>query len=1034
MVFCYFYKILSFITLTLSKVKNLCYRKKIMKTHLSLLQTYLLLNIAIIITFIFLLPYQVIGATCEPHLRNQTKESRDTQEIALILAAIRTFINGEASSKIEFIEFSARDLAAASIVRITTKESILNENEKGRVRYDQISNNQNDGNNLTGGTFFRTLRQTGLFPAFSQRAFELYKVLIPSRQGVEKTKTEISFERDGETLLTVEVMPSGGLVFSLKDSFYNNISNFLDSIKWEAIADKPAEDLLRSAAEMRYEETRFRRDTEERRNFENERTSPEHHLLALINDPNYRFSDVFSRLGSPGFMRRIGERTFGRLSNRFSAQKRIQRALYEKIQEARPEERRNGVRSDEDPSNVQRMFTQHRNTEQQTTESSLRERAIPHTNNLNKNEGMTYILTEGLKQNIRDLVAEISHRGVIDIFGEPNSGRRTLAKDILPDLINATRDPSHRHHDLALELIPENLRNISIHELQDIHAGTQFRGTDSAKFDELKEGLLSSKGKAILLVTDLSILMRNTNTNENKGDTAATTSLLTSLQEPIREGRMTLVIITNRTQQTQLTDNIFNNRRRIDMPTLERQELLEYIQPLAENRNTLSDGQKLFTPEQLTILTDRTIYIADNYPTLTKQPGLTGARKVLDAVFDNAKKDEVRQLNSDTDILSYIDQIASYKFTNGVMGIGKHRQEELTISKIEESILKEFVPTNPGILQRIIQKIIHPVNISLNGPLIQVFLGPPGTGKTTLLHQLALAFGIEVIVIEGAKIQTAEDIIGTHPESLASKIRAAKGLALIYINEANLINKSFFTQGSPLSTHFEGVFQEGVFTDVNGYKVYTKHHHFFLDMNLSLENVKTFNEWKTEHPNATQLQINVQLASLVQSELGARQAYMSRALDQENMHVFEHLNVAGMTQVITIRVNHIKDELLEQGLDINFERTAIKLLAEYAVEIKGVEENALANYMDYGARPILARINTIINVLNANLTESIRDPRTRLDTEIHILASESGQLSIEFRMPDGTIMRGQYDLDEGLFSFESESSPNTRFNFFNRNG
>ena len=1046
-----------------------------MKINLSfLLQVYFFSIAGIIMLLIALLPHYVVGAVCfkdSPYEKIHTEEMADISHIAALLARISHNTSGK-------IEVNYKHLTAASIAKV-----------------EVIRDGQTEVLELNNGTLPQVLKDKKLLKLFSDKVFETYDIWGPGLSPYKLTNNKRSAEKDGEPFFTMEVMPEGGILFKLGEK----ASRLFDlDINWGNVYwTDGAEILLRSSEEAAHQESTYRQQKENRPPFKNVFIGPEHTLLALATRRSSEtftndFQDLFtSELApKPTIMRGVREVILGFFFNSFSARARelkeieiIEKELYEGISNVRdPERRNNGVDTREYPSNRERPKFFNSKKEQDTiSERDIlhSERAIPHTNNLNKNKknkGMPYILTEGLKQNIRDLVAAINNGGIIDIFGEPNSGRRTLAKDILPDLINATHDSSHRHHKLALELIPENLRNISIHEAQDVHVRTEYRGSDSTKFDDISKGLVSFEGRAVLLVTDLSVLLKNTNTSENKADLP--TSLINSLQEPIREGRITLIIVTNKTQQTQLelAKDIFDNRRRVDIPTLGRQEILEYLQPLAENRNnlTLNDEKKLFTPEQLEILVNEAINIADRYPTLTKQPGLTGAKKVLEAVFDNAKTDEVKQLEDKNDLLFYIGRIVSHKFANGVMDIGKYTQENASVLKVIEEVVKEFVPGKPEMLEKIIRNIIHPVNIPENGPIIEIFLGPPGTGKTTLIHQLALALGMEIIMIEGSKIETAEDIKGSGPESLASKIRAAKGPALIYINEANLLPKAIFTpETSSLSTQFEGVFEKGVFTDVNGYEVYTKHHHFFLDMNLNAENAGKFNTWRAQYPSATSLQINVQLASLVQSELGARTAYMSRAINQQNIHSFEHLDTITMAKIITIRVDHIKNELLEQGLNIHFERSAIELLAEYAIEIKGVEDAAATNYRDYGARPILARINTIINVLNANLIELIRDERTRIDTEIdrpltltesimdnrtrvgteiHISASESGQLSTEFRMPDKTIRRGQYDLDEGLFSFDTpierndqqsnieeqpapppeNEPPPPRFNFFRR--
>ena len=992
-----------------------------MKTNSSLLfQTYFLSITGVIVLFTTLLPNQVVGATCSSDLhwlKQQTEEARDANDIAARFAKIRRASDLESTGRTEIVEVTDRDLTLAYIAKV----EIVKGNET-EVIIDQ-----------TGGTLPQVLKNTGDFRVVSERAFKNYVKTITGYDIQEVTDIKIRVIKDGEVLLTVEVMQEGGVLFKfLNEDAYNSFN----SINWENVEwTNSAEALFKSAEEARNQESTYRQQEENNRSFENIFTSPEHILLALATrQRDERFSDfhnLFNNLTNrPTGMQRLGELTLGLVSNRFSAQTRrsreVTQALYRSTNNIRPEDRKNGVDKTEYPSNIERSaFFE---TEQQTTKTLPKERTVSNTTNLNEKVETDYTLTEGVKGRIQELVTAISHKGILEIFGEPFSGRRTIVS-ILADLVNATRDPSHRYHKEALELISESLRDISIHMLEgSIHAGTKYRGEDTEKFQNLVTELSSYEGRAILFTSDVNLLLRNTNTDSHQTATGAS-NLIGVLREPIKDEEIILIFITNRTQQTQVArEDMFLNRQTINIPTLTQQEILEYIKPLAENKNSVN-AEELFTPEQLTILIDRTIYIAQQYPTLTGV-GITGAKKLLNAVFDNTKIEDPQNIKNNTDVRYHVDRITSQVFANGVMDIGMYSQIQLEHSKIKEDIERSFIPPNQDMLNTFISRMIH--TTSRIAPHVEVLLGPPGTGKTTFAEALGSAFNREVVVIEGSKL-TVETIIGDGPTSIVSKIRAAKGPIIIYINEANLVVSSVFETNSPV-THLEKLLEKGEIIDIHGNKVYAQTHTFLLDMNLNDANAGKFNKWREENPKATTTEINTQLADLIKEELKARLAFMSRIINEENIHRFRHLDKEAMKKIITLKVEDKKDQLLEEtGLLIKFEKDAIELLAEHAISNEGMR--------DYGARPILNRIDLIINVLKAELTASLETARIPEDTEIQI-TENNGQLFITIKTREGIIVEGHYDLNEGGFfrlssnNQQPESSdneaPNARFNFFNR--
>ena len=819
-----------------------------MKTNLSFLfQIYLLLNAGVIIAFTLLLPNHAIGATCSAGdfhwLKQQTLEVKDANDVATRLAKIRS--NNSGVNEVELIEVTARDGAVAHIAKVEVVR-----NDQTEVVLDQ-----------TNDTFSQALKKLEVFKQFSKRAFKDYAQIMTNNVR-EISNTKIQITRNNEILFTVEVMQAGGILFTL----YENAYGSFNSINWRNVQwTQTAQDLFKSAEEIRNKEAEYRHE-DGNLSFVNQYTSPGHILLALAIKPNEgfsNFSDLFSsnsNLASQATgLQRFKEVTLGLFFNSFSAQTRrlneAEKTLYEIIQEIRPENQKNGIEKNEYPSNVQRPgFFEIE--QQQLAEKSItpKERTISNTTNLNEKVETDYALTKGVKEKIQELITAISHKGIIEIFGEPSSGRRTTV-GILTDLINAANDSNHPYHREALELIPENLRDLSIHRLEEsIYAETSLRGTDTEKFKQLEADLSSFGGKAILFTSDLNLLLRNTNTDSNQSSTSAS-NLIGTLREPLRDEKFILIFITNRTQQAQITrEDTFLSRQTINMPTLTQKEILEYIKPLADKKNTI-DRQQLFTPEQLTTLINRTVYIAQRYPALTGE-GITGAKRILNAVFDNTKPEDLRNVRNANDLHYHTDRIASQEFANGVMDIGTYFQTQLEPLKIKEDIEKSFIPPNPNILDTFISRMIH--TTSRTAPQVEILLGPPGTGKTTFAESLGLAFNREIVVIEGSKLDT-ETIIGDGPNSIVSKIRAAKGPIIIYINEANLVVSSYFQTNSPI-THLERLLEKGEIIDVHGNKVYAQTHTFLLDMNLSDSNVGTFTNWKEEKPDATTRDINRQIS------------------------------------------------------------------------------------------------------------------------------------------------------------------------------
>ena len=75
---------------------------------------------------------------------------------------------------------------------------------------------------------------------------------------------------------------------------------------------------------------------------------------------------------------------------------------------------------------------------------------------------------------------------------------------------------------------------------------------------------------------------------------------------------------------------------------------------------------------------------------------------------------------------------------------------------------------------------------------------------------------------------------------------------------------------------------------------------------------------------------------------------------------------------------------------------------------------------DYGARPILNRIDLIVNVLKAELRASLRNhPRAPENTKIQITSNSNENnrhLFITIEAEGKIIVEGHYDLNEGGFS------------------
>ena len=1042
-----------------------------MKIRSSLFHIYLLLNVGVIITFVLLLPYQAIGSECSYWKTDQTKELRDTQDIARFLAMTRTIISG---TSLTDVKFDYRDLALAQVARVITVRSFedlkdkegnlkdLNDNlfkgltgeNRAHVVHDQI-----------GGSIFRVLthsealQEKGFFRTFSQRALQLYTLYGGSglkfngREQLQPRElpTEISFERNGEELLRIELRQKGGVLFVLQEGFYNSVSNALDAINWRLIPDTSAENLLQFTADARLEEINFRRNrnNDNNQSFRYQRTTPEHLLLALVNDPNYRFSDVFSRLGEPSLMRRVGERTLGGFFNRYSAQARIRRSLYRHIREARPEDRKN-ENNDEDPSNITRVFTETRKIDQQETPST---RQIPFTERLTATEAAFYRLNQSDVNKTANALFDRNDSSNHVITGDVGSGRRTMLDQIADKLLDMAGGEAKRERvRVEVEKTEDNNENnnnrtrnpkievelLSFNSYRVLTEGeTRFVGVIPKNIGSFIEAIRSqldsdSNTRIILFIRDSSL---NTLLNLGKTDSDSGTQLQNDLVNLMRDysGRFKIIGYTEAREHNAFMESNLGRRnfQQLEKKTPTIEEVGYVIRFIVEKRVERSDNMSISSNEREMIIKG-ILHLYQAYSTY-RYTYFEHLEKNINQLFQEI---QARRENGDLTTISEgdLDIIISKEFLDNQpfrRYIGDPRFHDLEGAMRDIREAREVVgEADLAFLEWNLRDMmfssnknhVFPGDSSNRRPYsIRWWGGNPASGKSLITEVLAKWFSrnpnspTPYRHIDGNNTKERSKIIGEHnplrpnedsPVNRASLTRFVTNNpnATIYVNEAHRLPQE-------IKELIESILENGQIEDAKGRIVSFEQTHWIFDSN------PVNDPWSRNNNRGTE-----------DNRVESREQYMEWMRNHNDESFISRFN----DRRIQFKPQAERDGLIEQ--------------AAAMIERKGwiVEDNKVYEVIvdnNEGSR----LIRNHIEMLNAERQHQLvryADERGLLPTDLHTrLVVENNEVRIiveresQARTEIENTENQQSNIENQQPPTPSENEPSrVRFNFFNRNG
>lgn len=227
-----------------------------------------------------------------------------------------------------------------------------------------------------------------------------------------------------------------------------------------------------------------------------------------------------------------------------------------------------------------------------------------------------------------------------------------------------------------------------------------------------------------------------------------------------------------------------------------------------------------------------------------------------------------------------------------------------------------------------------------------LFLGPTGVGKTELAKSLAsILFNDQTAMIrldmsEYSEKHTVSRMLGSPPGyvgydeggQLTDAVRR-KPYTVILLDEIEKAHPDIWNT-------FLQILDDGHLTDAKGRKINFKNTVIIMTSNIGSDLIL---DSKTKHgpigfqSNETSHEESVHEQMMERLKESFKPEFLNR-LDE--ITIFHSLNEEEILQIVSLQINHIKDRLLKQHINLKIDETAKKLLA-----MKGYDPN-------FGARPL----------------------------------------------------------------------------------
>ncbi len=561
------------------------------------------------------------------------------------------------------------------------------------------------------------------------------------------------------------------------------------------------------------------------------------------------------------------------------------------------------------------------------------------------------------------------------LIGESGVGKTTIVGGLAQRIVDGR--------------VPPELRGKRVIELSasSLVAGTKYRGEFEERLLKVLEEAETS-GNIILFIDEMHLLIGTGRAADGSIDAAGI------LKPALAGGRLRCIGATT-PQEYRLIEKDAAMERRLRPVMVE--------EPSAEEALSILRGMRvLYEEHHHAVITDEAlqaaIHLSEQYLPNLRLPDK--ACSVLDEACSQARvfsvENEDEQEDNDdgneeefvppTITSAMIAEVISQRTGIPVHAPGREERDRLLSL---EARLKERVIGQDEAVKRVAQAIqvaragLKPRNRPSG---VFLFLGPTGVGKTELARALAAeVFGsdehlIRVDMSEYMEKHAVSRMIGAPPGyvgydqegQLTGKLRR-RPHCVVLLDEVEKAHPEVFDL-------FLQVFDAGRLTDAQGHTVDAQHAIWIMTSNVGTETLGR------SMPSGFRAAIKENMEEMRREQLleRLRQTFRPEFLNRiDDVVIFHPLNQQQIRAITNLQINDLAARLLEQGLVLHTDESAIELLCK-----EGFSSTQ-------GARPLRRAIERLLTVplslriLLANIPEN---------GEVYVSAAE-GKLEIDIRAP-----------------------------------
>lgn len=530
----------------------------------------------------------------------------------------------------------------------------------------------------------------------------------------------------------------------------------------------------------------------------------------------------------------------------------------------------------------------------------------------------------GRESELLEMTQILAKRNKANILmvGEPGVGKTMLAEGLAKNIVEGR--------------VPKYLKDYTVYNLDigTLLAGSKYRGEFEEKFQHVIKALMI-KGKAILFI-DEAHQMKGAGSNSSSN-----VDFANMIKPALTKGKIKVIASTTWEEYTQSFEK--------DRALMRRFQRLVVDEPSAQDtkkilRGIRSQFEKFHDAEITDEAIDAAVDYSVRYQTDKKLPD-----KAIDLIDTACAKQKIHDSNNDGFILLKfhvvealskaikipVDQIGNDN-SNNLLGLEHKIQENLYgQDQAVKSVLEKIYISKAGIK-------------SINKPIGSfLFLGPTGTGKTSLAKLLGESLGMKLIRYDMSEYQekhAVSKLIGAPPGYVGYDDANLGGGLLISALEQNPNAVVLFDEiekaHSDVSNILLQFMDEGFITSSNGKRADARNSILIMTSNLGAQD----NERNT-------IGFGNDLQKNGEDDRAVKEFFKPEFRNRiDAICKFCHLDQLSMRKIVTKFVQEINDLLSDKQIKIRLSESAVDHLIN-----KGFDKKM-------GARPLSRTINDLIKV------------------------------------------------------------------------